>query len=152
MRIRNIKRSDYAAVDSLLLQLHRVDVRGRPELFTDIRQYLPQASFESLVDNQEIISILAEVDGAVVGCCFASMMDRSGMVKMKTAYIDLLVVDEAHRRKGIGSALFQAVQRRAKKAGAKRIDLMVWSHNEVAIQAYEAYGMVPQRCIYEIRI
>ena len=77
------------------------------------------------------------------------MLDRSGMVKMKTAYIDLIVVDEKHRRKGIGKTLFQAVQKRARKIGAKRIDLMVWSHNQIAVDAYKSYGMVPQRCVYE---
>lgn len=71
------------------------------------------------------------------------------MVSMKTAYIDLLVVDEPYRRSGIGQTLFQSVQKRARKMGAKRIDLMVWSHNQTAIDAYESYGMKPQRCVYE---
>lgn len=68
------------------------------------------------------------------------------------AYIDLLVVDEKHRRKGVGRTIFQEVQKRAKKVGAKRIDLMVWSHNPVAESAYKAYGMTPQRTVYEITI
>lgn len=65
---------------------------------------------------------------------------------------NLIVVDEAYRRKGIGKALFQAVQSRARRLGAKRIDLMVWSHNKVAVTAYESCSMVPQRCVYEKRL
>ena len=147
--IRNIRKSDYEAIDRLLLQLHQVDIVGRPELFSEIDHYMSRDSFESLVENNEMITILAEAQGEILGCCFVSMLDRSGMVKMKTAYIDLIVVDEKHRRKGIGKTLFQAVQKRARKIGAKRIDLMVWSHNQIAVDAYKYYGMVPQRCVYE---
>ena len=63
-----------------------------------------------------------------------------------------LVVDEKYRNNGVGKAIFNAVQKRAKKAGAERIDLMVWNHNDIAIRAYESYGMTPQRTVYEISI
>jgi len=147
--IRNIHKTDYTAIDRLLLQLHHVDVAGRPELFVDIEHFMTKESFNSLIENPNMITILAEQRGKILGCCFASMMDRSGMVQIKTSYIDLLVVDEKYRRSGIGQTLFQSVQKRARKMGAKRIDLMVWNHNQTAIDAYESYGMRPQRCVYE---
>ena len=152
MFIRNIKKSDYAAVDALLLQIHQVDVEGRPDMFSPIERYMTKDSFDSLVENKEIISILAQDKGEIIGCCFVSMMERSGMVRMKSAYVDLLVVDEKYRNNGVGKAIFNAVQKRAKKAGAERIDLMVWNHNDIAIRAYESYGMTPQRTVYEINI
>ena len=71
---------------------------------------------------------------------------------MKTVYIDQIVVDEKYRRKKIGAKMFKAVKKHAKRIGAKRVDLMVWSHNENAIRAYKSYGMVEQRCVYELRI
>ena len=48
--------------------------------------------------------------------------------------------------------MFREIQKQAKKIGAKRVDLMVWSHNEAAIRAYESYGMVRQRYVYEFFI
>ena len=152
MFIRNIRKSDYAAVDALLLQIHHVDVTGRPDMFSPIGQYMTRDSFESLVANKNVMTILDQERGEILGCCFVSMLDRSGMARMKSAYIDLLVVDEKHRRKGIGRAFFREVQKRAEKAGAKRIDLTVWSHNQIAESAYRSYGMVPQRCVYEISL
>ena len=152
MIIRNIRKSDYAAVDALLLQLHQVDVDGRPEMFSPIEQYMTKDSFDSLVTNKNVISILAQERSRIIGCCFVSMLERSGMAHMKSAYIDLLVVDEKHRRKGIGRTIFHEIQKRARKVGAKRIDLMVWSHNPVAESAYKSYGMTPQRTVYEIAI
>ena len=149
MFIRKIRKSDYEAIDKLLLQIHQVDVEGRPDMFAPIEQYMTRDSFESLVESKNVITILAQDRWEIIGCCFVSMLERSGMAHMKSAYIDLLVVDEKHRRKGVGRAIFQDVQKRAKKAGAKRLDLMVWSHNPVAESAYRSYGMVPQRCVYE---
>ena len=150
--IRKMRKSDYAVVDALLLQIHQVDVDGRPDMFWPIEQYMTRDSFESLVANKNVISILAQERGEIVGCCFVSILERSGMARMKSAYIDLLVVDEKHRRKGVGRAIFREVQKRARKAGAKRLDLMVWSHNQIAESAYKSYGMVPQRCVYEISL
>ena len=150
--IRKMRKSDYAVVDALLLQIHQVDVDGRPDMFWPIEQYMTKDSFDSLVTNKNVISILAQERGEIIGCCFVSMLERSGMAHMKSAYIDLLVVDERHRRKGVGRAIFREVQKRARKAGAMRLDLMVWSHNQIAESAYKSYGMVPQRCVYEISL
>ena len=105
--------------------------------------------FESLVENKSIRAVAAVEWGKVIGCCFTSTLDRSAMVEMRTVYIDLLVVDEHYRRQGVGRALFRSVEEYARSLGAKRVDLMVWSHNQAAMDAYEAYGMVPQRSVYE---
>ena len=152
MFIRNMKKADYEAVDRLLLQIHSVDMAGRPDMFFPIDQYMTRESFESLVENKNVITVLAQERGEILGCCFASILGRSGMAKMISAYIDLLVVDEKYRRKGIGRAIFTEVQKRARKAGAKRLDLTVWSHNQIAESAYRSYGMVPQRGVYEINL
>ena len=152
MFIRNIRKSDYAAVDALLLQIHQVDVDGRPDMFSPIERYMTKDSFSSLVSSENVISILAQEKGKIIGCCFVSMLERSGMAHTKSAYIDLLVVDKKHRRRGIGRAIFNEVQKRARKVGAKRVDLMVWSHNSIAESAYKSYGMSPQRTVYEINL
>ena len=150
--IRNIRKSDYQAVDRLLLQLHKVHVEGRPELFSPLEHFMSEESFNNLIEDEEMITILAEKNFKVVGCCFVSMLSHSGMVRMRIAYIDQIVVDEKYRKRGIGKKLFEMAERRAKELGAKRIDLMVWGHNRIAIQAYESYGMTPQMHTYEKQI
>ena len=52
----------------------------------------------------------------------------------------------------VGNRNFKFAEKRAKELGAKRIDLMVWGHNRIAIHAYETYGMTPQMYIYEKHI
>lgn len=151
-KIRKIKKNDYLYVDRLLKQLHNVHVEGRPELFIDVEHPYSEELFQNLISNKEVISILAETGGNIVGICFVSMLNKSGMINIKTAYVDELVVDKHYRRKGIGKALFEDASRRARKLGAKRIDLMVWSFNENAINAYCSYGMAPQRYILEKKL
>ena len=152
MWIRNIRNADYPAIDRLLLQLHQVDVTGRPDLFFPADHYMSREAFESLLQNENVFAFLAQERFEVLGCCFVSLLERSGGVPIKTAYIDLLVVDKAHRRRGIGKMLFQEVQKRAKAYGAEKVELMVWSYNQIAMEAYRSYGMTPQRSIYEINL
>ena len=152
MIIRNVRKSDYEAIDKLLLQLHSIDVCGRPDMFSPAQRYMTKDTFESLLENKNVFALLAQQGKEILGCCFVSIIERSGMAHMRSAYIDLLVVDEKHRRKGIGKAIFRAVQKQAKKVGAKRIDLTVWGHNQIAERAYRSYGMVPQRCVFEINL
>lgn len=147
--IREIRIEDYGAVDKLMQQLHKVHVNGRPDLYVDLEHPYSKEEFEDLVENDEVISVAAEVDERIVGICFVTMRNKSGMVPMRTAYMDDLVVDESYQRQGIAKALLEAVEKRTKELGAKRMDLMVWSFNEQAKSLYESFGMTPQRFIYE---
>jgi len=147
-----MKKSDYAEVDRLLLQIHQMDVANRPDMFSPANQYMTQECYENLVDSPTVISIVAQKHREILGCCFVSLLGKEGSSENKTAYIDLLVVDEPHRRKGIGRALFAEVRKRAKKTGAHRVDLTVWNYNEDAVCAYKSYGMTPLRSVYEVII
>lgn len=152
MRIRPVNRFDYPAVDRLLLQLQQADAASRPDLFAPMAHYMPRETFENLLSNENILALLATEHGHAVGCCFVSLLERSISSPGKTAYIDLLVVDAPYRHQGIGRAMFAEVEKCARKFGAQRVELMVWSHNAIAQKAYAAYGMMPQRSIYEIAL
>ena len=152
MFIRNIRKSDYEAVGRLLLQLHQQDIAGRPDLFSPTDHYMTRECFENLVESNHVMTLLVQERFDILACCFVSMLEKNGDAHKKTAYIDLLVFDERHRRCGIGKVLFKEVQKRAKKAGAKCVNLTVWSYNKIAESAYAAYGMTPQRSVYEIAL
>jgi ribosomal protein S18 acetylase RimI-like enzyme len=149
MLIRNIRIDDYEAVDNLMQLLHKVHVDGRPDLYTPLEHPYSKEEFEKLVDDNEVISIAAEENHIVIGICFVSIRDKSGMVSMKTAYMDDLVVAKEYQHRGVARALFTEAEKQAKELGAMRLDLMVWSFNESAKQLYESLGMIPQRYIFE---
>lgn len=150
--IRNIKIDDYEIVDNLMQQLHKIHVDGRPDLFTPLEHPYTKEEFEKMVCDNNIISIAAEEENIIVGICFVSIRNKSGMVSMRTAYMDDLVVTKEFQHKGVARALFKEAESQAKALGANRLDLMVWSFNENAKSFYESLGMIPQRYIYEKKL
>ena len=149
MQIRNMILDDYNEVDRLMAQVHQLHVNGRPDLYIDVEHIYSFDQFKEMVENEDMITILAEENDKVIGICMVSMRARTCMVKRRTAYMEDLCVDEACRGKGIGKKLFSYAKDQAVKMGAERLDLMVWDFNENARKFYESMGMKPQRYIYE---
>ena len=149
MQIRNMVLDDYKEVDRLMAQVHKLHVNGRPDLYIDVEHIYSFEQFKEMVENEDMITILAEEGESVVGICMVSMRAKTGMVKRRTAYMEDLCVEESCRGKGIGKELFLFSKKLAEKMGAERLDLMVWDFNEDARKFYESMGMKPQRYIYE---
>ena len=152
MRIRNMVLDDYKEVDRLMAQVHQLHVNGRPDLYIDVEHIYSFEQFKEMVENEDMITILAEEQEAVLGICMISMRAKTCMVKRRTAYMEDLCVDEKCRGKGIGRALFLYGKEMAVKMGAERLDLMVWDFNNDARKFYEKMGMNPQRYIYETKL
>ena len=149
MKIRDMKLEDYEQVDHLMAQVHKLHVDGRPDLYVDVEHIYSFEQYKEMVENEDMIHVLAEEEGQVLGICFVSMRARTCMVKRRTAYMENLCVDQNHRGKGLGKMLFFYAKEKAKEMGAERLDLMVWDFNEDARKFYEKMGMKPQRYIYE---
>lgn len=149
MTIRDMKLEDYDAVDTLMQQLHKIHVNGRPDLYVEMEHPYSKEELTEKIYNKEVIALAAEEENRIVGLCIVVIRHRSGMVNMKTAYVDDLVVDQSYQHRGIAKSLFQKAEERAKALGAERMDLTVWSFNENALKFYQSIGMVPQRYILE---
>ena len=51
-----------------------------------------------------------------------------------------MLVAAAWRRQGVGSALLRSASAWAREAGAHKVALQVWPHNQAAISLYERFG------------
>jgi GNAT superfamily N-acetyltransferase len=60
-------------------------------------------------------------------------------------YLEDLFVRPAHRGRGIGLALLQALEQRARDAGCGRLDWAVLDWNQSAIDFYRRFGAQPMR-------
>jgi GNAT superfamily N-acetyltransferase len=86
--------------------------------------------------------LLAEEAGTVVG--FALFFPNySTFLAQPGIYLEDLFVEPAHRGKGHGKALLQAVARLAVERGCGRLEWSVLNWNESAIRFYESLGAVP---------
>ena len=122
---------------------------NRPDLFIDMEYPYSITELEKIIEDDKVISVLAESCGEILGLCIVTIRNKSGMVEKKIAYMDDLCVDDSVRGRGIGKKLFLFVSNEAKKRDAERLDLMVWSFNNRALSFYEELGMQTQRYILE---
>jgi ribosomal protein S18 acetylase RimI-like enzyme len=77
--------------------------------------------------------------GAVLVRLYDTPADPA-MVARRRAHIEALIVDQNHRRAGVGSALMNAVTTWARDRGAEEVVLTVWSGNEAAAAFYQRLG------------
>jgi ribosomal protein S18 acetylase RimI-like enzyme len=92
--------------------------------------------------------LVAEVGGRAADAALAGAVlvriydtpDDPSMVARRRAHVEALVVDERHRRMGIGTALMNAATTWARERGAVEIMLTVWAGNADAEAFYERLG------------
>jgi len=65
------------------------------------------------------------------------------MTPRRRAHVEIIVVDEAHRRAGIGARLMTEASRWARGRGAVEVVLTVWTDNREAERFYETLGYEP---------
>jgi RimJ/RimL family protein N-acetyltransferase len=80
--------------------------------------------------------LVAEIDGRVAGAAGLEWQSRCGSGLLSLG----MWVAREHRGRGVGSALLEACISWARSAGAHKITLEVWPHNEPAIALYRKSG------------
>ncbi len=157
MKIKNLVLTDYSAVDMLMSELHELHAKNRPDIYAPAKHIYSEEQFAEMIGNENTFAIGAEIEGELAGMCFFDIRGKnpktkSGVVPNTTAFISDIVVGKKFRRKGIAKKLFEEAEHIAKENGAVRIDLMVWSFNEDAIEFYKSMGMSTQRFVFEKEI
>lgn len=91
-------------------------------------------------DNPLFHTFVAETETAIVG--MALYYYRYSTWKGRTLHLEDLIVSEASRGTGAGSALFAEVIAQGKRDGVRRIEWAVLDWNAPAIAFYEKNGAV----------
>jgi ribosomal protein S18 acetylase RimI-like enzyme len=78
----------------------------------------------------------AWADGEEIGCVWATVL---GLVP-PAAWIDWIVVDEPHRRRGYGRAILEAMEAELGGLGVSQLGVNVYSSNDVARRLSERLG------------
>ena len=123
-----------------------------PELVDAFARLTPQLSSSALPPSADVLAEI--VASPAIALLVARDPDHEGRIvgtltlvlfRIPTgarAWIEDVVVDEAHRRQGIGAALIQAASERARDAGARTIDLTSRPSREAANRLYRRLGFV----------
>lgn len=127
-----------------------LDFSRSPDLFIPASHIYSEADFREITTDGNHIALAMTDDHFIVGFIITALRTKSNMVTgTLIAYVDDMFVHPSYRGQKIATTLFHKMERRAKKLGATRIDLMVWEFNESAQKLYRSLGMIPQRYILE---
>ena len=147
MKIRRYTAADEASCRACVVQLQEAERQIEPRLRRgeDIADDYLQQMHARCREYAGII-LVAEVADTIVGLAMV-------LVRVPFEYLDEppgeyaivaeLVVDDAHRRRGIGAALLRAAESHAREAGASELRIGVLSGNVAARQLYKQEGFAP---------
>jgi GNAT superfamily N-acetyltransferase len=133
LRVRRADRDDLGAVLALLSELHEQEPPLQPD-------DAAAETFERMLASPGRVLLLAEAGGAAVGTLDLLVVENLTRGARPWAVIENFVVDRAHRRMGIGSALLGAAAEIAREAGAFKLQLVSHARREAAHAAYERAG------------
>ncbi len=124
MKIREITYNDDKRIRELLLEL----TEGRS----------PRFRISELLSDPNCICLVAEDEGRVVG--FGAAIIYRTPVEGVISRMEDLVVDSEVRGQGYGRALAEELLRRAKQAGAGKMDLTSSVKRQAARELYRSLG------------
>lgn len=133
IHIRNARKEDMGRVLELIQELAAFE--REPHAVEVIVADLERDGFG---DRPLFHCFVAEVEGFVEG--MALVYPRYSTWKGETVHLEDLIVSEAMRGTGIGTALFTEVVTYGYQKGVKRIEWGVLDWNETAISFYEKNG------------
>lgn len=152
--IRKAREEDFKQLHRLIVQVHKIHVKERSDIYKDIEPLNFEEFTNELLDINNIY-LVAEIDKKVVGLCFAQIKKISNNKTMKDREIlniSHICVDKHERRKGIGESLYSQVLQIGKEKNMDSIELVVWGFNKNAIKFYEKIGMDIKNLRFERKI
>lgn len=141
--VRFAEEKDIVRVNELRKQVNDIHVNNRPDHFKEGFCKELQDYVLVLLNGENSNIIVVERDGFICGmaCVEYIRKPESAYSKARDFYhVQEIAVDEAFRRKGVASELFEFMKKDAKERNLSKIELDVWRFNDSAIEFYEAVG------------
>ena len=132
-----------------IAELYREQFREMAKLIPDFIKEGDQSIefLEKTISNDDSDILVYENDGIVVGFILLQAKERPDfdfMIPGKYCYIMDIIVTEAHRNKGFGTALMNSAKDWAKEQNCNFVNLDVLVNNHGAIKLYEKLGFIPK--------
>ncbi len=75
MLIRDMELQDFEKVNTVLREVHALHVTNRPDLYIDVEEPYARDKFETDIKNENMITVLAEENGEIMGICMAAFRE-----------------------------------------------------------------------------
>jgi ribosomal protein S18 acetylase RimI-like enzyme len=142
--VRRATAADAEAISALNADVQAVHAHALPWRFKQPGPgtFTP-ADAAALIAADNRLAFIAEVDGEPAGYAYAEVVRRpetSSHYAHEMVYLHHISVRPEHRRKGVGTALIEAVRAAGKEAGINLLALDVWSFNDAARAFFEGHG------------
>jgi GNAT superfamily N-acetyltransferase len=147
---KTVRRADEA--DAELISLLNADVQSlhaaaMPAIFKKPGpETFPPTQARMLLINPSNLIFVAEVDSEPAGYAYAELIHQSESpfrYAWDEVHLHHISVRREHRRKGMATALLEAIRRSAHELGIKRVTLQAWSFNEEAQAFFRQQGFTP---------
>lgn len=152
--IRRANIGDFKQVHGLIMQVHKLHVKERSDIYRDTDP-LDFEEFKEELSNSNNIYLVAELKNEIVGICFSQIKETLNnriMKNRKVLHIENICVNKTNQRNGIGKELYNEIVKLAQEQKIDNIELMVWGFNENAIKFYENLGMNIKNFRFEQKI
>lgn len=122
-------------------------------IMRDLTEPYPISNYRYFVDNWPQYAIMVDYDGECIGCAVSKLdwksyqMANGKVVRKKAGYINMLCVELAYRRIGLGRILVQKSMELLANDGADEILLEVDVDNKAAYNLYMSFGFVKYRTL-----
>ena len=152
--IRKAEIEDFNKVHRLIMQVHKLHVKERKDIYRDVDP-MSFEEFKNELSNSNNIYLVAQLENKIVGICFSQIKEISNnriMKDRKILNIGDICIDKKYQRNGIGKKLYNQIVQIAKEKNIHNVELMVWKFNKNAIKFYENLGMNVKNLKFEQKI
>lgn len=140
-RLTEVQSQDVNAINSLLRQLVHDPASYKP---------IDEATMREIVGDPKVSVAVAREEGVLVGM---GILYRFNKPRGKYASLEDMMVDEAHRRKGIGEAIARRLIEEARKHGVETIELSARPSRVPANALYQKLGFEQKETnVYRLKL
>jgi len=145
LKIREANSKDYTEVCKLTIDVYKLHLKNRQDVYLDIENPLEKNYFYDLLNSSDTKLFVVESDDTkeLVAYSIIQIMSMKNPIYIpkKFVYIDDFCVKSNFKRIGIGRLLFSHIVDYVKSEKFTSLQLNVWEFNEDAIKFYETMGM-----------
>lgn len=145
MLVRKAIASDKQSLVQLRLSLQRHVEQSNDDIWkiTEMGIQRLEQDVDQMLSDPEGLVLIAEKDGIIMGFAYGKAAQRTDYKPNRVGFINMIFIQEDHRRRGIGTQLIHKLCQFFKSKNAENISLRYVIRNKEAQAFWEHLGFKP---------